>query len=131
MYCLSSEAELHRRRRNALPGDYRAVAPKPVFEISPSHDLAWRSYPFAPPRSVLLLMLREGIALTVVGLVIGCFSAVLVTRTMKALLYGVNAAESKVFAGIALGLLVVASLACWIPARRAMKLDPMSALRQD
>jgi putative ABC transport system permease protein len=84
----------------------------------------------ALPRAVLMLVLREGIALTVVGLVLGSVAAIFAVRMMQALLYGVGGTELAVFAAIAAALLMVASLACWIPARRAMRLDPMSALRQ-
>jgi putative ABC transport system permease protein len=85
----------------------------------------------ALPRTVLALVLREGLFLTVLGLASGIFGAVLITRTMRALLFGVSPAEPIVFGAIAVLLLVVAVLACWIPARRAMRLDPMDALRQD
>jgi predicted permease len=85
----------------------------------------------ALPRSVLTLILREGLALTLAGLVAGFIAALFVTRAMQALLFGVSAAEPVVFAGIAILLVGVAVIACWIPARRAMRLDPMAALRQD
>jgi putative ABC transport system permease protein len=85
----------------------------------------------ALPRSVLTLILREGLALTLAGLVAGFIAALFVTRAMQALLFGVGAAEPAVFAGIAILLVGVAVIACWIPARRAMRLDPMAALRQD
>jgi ABC-type antimicrobial peptide transport system permease subunit len=85
----------------------------------------------ALPRTVLALVLREGLFLTLLGLAVGIVGAVLITRTMRALLFGVSPTEPIVFGAIAALLLVVAILACWIPARRAMRLDPMDALRQD
>ena len=85
----------------------------------------------ALPRGVLALILREGLALTLAGLVAGFAAALFVTRTMQALLFGVSATEPVVFGGIALLLIGVAVIACWIPARRAMRLDPMAALRRD
>ena len=85
----------------------------------------------ALPRGVLALILREGLTLTLAGLVAGFAAALFVTRTMQALLFGVSATEPVVFGGIALLLIGVAVIACWIPARRAMRLDPMAALRRD
>ncbi len=85
----------------------------------------------ALPRGVLLLVLREGLLLTLAGLAAGIVGAVLITRTMQALLFGVSPTEPGVFAAIAALLLTVAVLACWVPARRAMRLDPLQALRQD
>jgi len=85
----------------------------------------------ALPRTVLALVLREGLFLTLLGLAGGIVGAVLITRTMRALLFGVSPTEPVVFGAIAALLLAVAVLACWIPARRAMRLDPMDALRQD
>jgi ABC-type antimicrobial peptide transport system permease subunit len=85
----------------------------------------------AQPRSVLILVLREGLLLTFAGLTAGIAGAVLITRTMQALLFGVSPTEPGVFGAIAALLLMVAVLACWVPARRAMRLDPLQALRQD
>lgn len=85
----------------------------------------------ALPRTVLALVLREGLFLTLLGLAGGIVGAVLITGTMRALLFGVSPTEPIVFGTIAALLLAVAILACWIPARRAMRLDPMDALRQD
>jgi putative ABC transport system permease protein len=84
----------------------------------------------ALPRAVLLLVLREGIALTVAGLVLGSLGAVFALKMMQALLYGVGATEPAVFAAIVATLLAISSLACWIPVRRSMRQDPMSVLRQ-
>jgi ABC-type antimicrobial peptide transport system permease subunit len=85
----------------------------------------------ALPRAILTLVLREGLFLTLIGLGGGIAGAVLITRAMRALLFGVSPTEPTIFGGIAALLLGVALLACWIPARRAMRLDPMDALRQD
>lgn len=85
----------------------------------------------ALPRSVLLLVLREGLLLTLAGLAVGVAGAMLTTRMMQALLFGVSPTEPAVFLAIAALLLFVAVLACWVPARRAMRLDPLQALRQD
>ena len=85
----------------------------------------------ALPWRVLALILREGLLLTLVGLTVGLTGSVFVTRMMRALLYGVSSTEPMVFLVIAVLLLAVALLACWIPARRAMRLDPLEALRRD
>jgi ABC-type antimicrobial peptide transport system permease subunit len=79
----------------------------------------------------LFFVLREGLLLTFAGLAVGVAGAVLITRMMQAFLFGVSPTEPIVFLVIAALLLVVAVLACWIPARRAMRLDPLQALRQD
>jgi putative ABC transport system permease protein len=69
--------------------------------------------------------------LTIVGLVAGCLGAFVISRMMHALLYGVSPMEPIVYVSIGLMLTGVAFLACWIPARRAMRLDPLEAVRQE
>jgi putative ABC transport system permease protein len=103
-----------------------------------AHDVSQRTQEIgirmalgALPRSVLLLVLREGLLLTLAGLAAGVAGAILITRMMQALLFGVSPTEPAVFGGIAVLLLVVAVLACWAPARRAMRLDPLEALRRE
>jgi putative ABC transport system permease protein len=83
----------------------------------------------AQPHDVMNLILRQGLQLISVGLVLGLVSALALTRLMKSLLFGVSATDPLTFAMIALLLTFVALLACWIPARRATKVDPMVALR--
>jgi putative ABC transport system permease protein len=85
----------------------------------------------AQPHDVMNLILRQGLRLISVGLVLGLVSALALTRLMKSLLFGVNAMDAVTFAAVTLLLLVVALLACWIPARRATKVDPLIALRSD
>ena len=103
-----------------------------------AHDVSQRTQEIgirmalgAVPRSVLALVLREGLLLTLAGLASGIAGAVLITRAMQALLFGVSPTEPAVFGFIAALLLFVAVLACWVPARRAMRLDPLEALRQE
>ena len=78
---------------------------------------------------VLKMVLRQGLKLTALGLLIGLAAAYALTRYMQSLLFGVRAADPLTFAAIALLLIAAALLACWIPARRATKVDPMVALR--
>ncbi len=79
----------------------------------------------------LKLMLTQGLKLTLIGIVIGLGAGLALTRWMETLLFGIRPTDLLTFAVIALVLLSVALLACWIPARRATKVDPMIALRSE
>jgi putative ABC transport system permease protein len=85
----------------------------------------------AHPRDVLRLILSEGLKLTLAGAGIGFFCALLLARAVSHLLYGVSANDPLIFFGVALALVGVALLACWFPARRAMRVDPIVALRSE
>jgi predicted permease len=80
---------------------------------------------------VLRLTLRQGLLLTGLGLALGSVAALSLTRLIRTMLYGVGATDPLTFATVALLLASVALLACWIPARRATKVDPMVALRRE
>jgi putative ABC transport system permease protein len=83
----------------------------------------------AQGRDVLKLVIRQGLILVILGIVVGLGGAMALTRVLSSLLYGVSASDPLTFVGVAALLALVALLACWIPARRATKVDPMIALR--
>lgn len=83
----------------------------------------------AQTNEVLQLILKQGLALALVGVAAGVLLALALTRALRSLLFGVSVTDPLTFGGIALLLLLVALLACWMPARRATKVDPMIALR--
>jgi len=85
----------------------------------------------AQSREVLQLVLRQGMALAGVGLGVGLLAAFGATRLLSALLYGVNPNDPTVFVGVTVLLALAAFAACYFPARRAVKIDPVNALRFD
>ncbi len=80
---------------------------------------------------VLQLVLRQGMVLAAIGLVVGLVAAFGVTRLVAALLYGVNPSDPSVFGTVTVLLAAAAFAACYFPARRAVKIDPVIALRFD
>jgi putative ABC transport system permease protein len=85
----------------------------------------------AQTSNVLKLILGQGFRLAMVGVALGLLAAIAFTRLLKGLLFGISASDPLTFAVIAVLLVGVALLACWIPARRATKVDPLEALRSE
>jgi len=85
----------------------------------------------AQSRDVLRLVVGRGLVLAVAGVVIGIVGAFALTRFMQGVLYGVGATDPLTFVAVALGLLGVAILASWLPARRAARVDPAVAIRYE
>jgi putative ABC transport system permease protein len=85
----------------------------------------------AQKSDVLKLFMSEGLKLVVAGVVIGLAGAFALTRLLASLLFGVSTTDAMTFTLVAIGLLFVALLACYIPARRATKVDPLVALRYE
>jgi putative ABC transport system permease protein len=81
--------------------------------------------------AVLRLVMGQGLKLVLIGAAIGLIGSLAMTRVMASLLFGVSATDPMTLAGVALLLIMVALVACFIPARRAAKTDPMIALRED
>jgi putative ABC transport system permease protein len=96
-----------------------------------THELGLRMALGAQARDVLALILKQGVKLTLSGIGVGLAAAFALTRWLESLLFGVRPTDALTFAAIALLLLLVALLACWIPARRATKVDPLIALRTE
>ncbi len=96
-----------------------------------THEIGVRLALGARPREVLRLVLRRGLILTFVGLIIGLPIAFGVAQLMSNIIYGVSAADLVTFGGIGALMCIITSLACYIPARRAMQVDPMIALRYE
>ena len=85
----------------------------------------------AQPRRIMDLVLRQGARLALAGVAIGIAGGLGVAQLLKSLLYGVKPTDPVAFTSVAVLLTVVALLACYIPARRAMRVDPVRALRNE
>jgi putative ABC transport system permease protein len=82
-------------------------------------------------RDIVRLVIGEGLTLAGLGLIVGIGAALPLTRLLRALLFGVTATDPATFVGVGATILGVAAAACYLPARRALKVDPVQALRFD
>jgi ABC-type antimicrobial peptide transport system permease subunit len=85
----------------------------------------------ASPRAVLGLIIGRGMLLAGIGVALGVIGAELLTRSMQAVLYDIRPSDPVTFVQVVMVLLVASLLASWLPARRALKIDPVTALRSD
>jgi putative ABC transport system permease protein len=96
-----------------------------------SREIGLRIALGATARGVVAMVVGRGLALTAVGLAIGLGAAAAATRAMKTMLFGVDSFDPATFAGVSAVLCTIAALACWIPARRASRVDPIVVLRDE
>jgi putative ABC transport system permease protein len=85
----------------------------------------------APPNAILYMLVRQATTLTLLGVAAGLLFALLMTRLMSSLLYGVSSTDPAIFLGATMLVTIVATIACYLPARRAVRVDPLVALRSE
>jgi len=96
-----------------------------------THEIGVRVALGAQSRHVIVLVVGNGMKLALIGIAIGLGGAAALTRLMQSLLFGVTPTDVVTFAAVSVALMIVAFVACYLPARRAMKVDPMIALRNE
>jgi putative ABC transport system permease protein len=96
-----------------------------------THDIGVRMALGAPRSTIVRMVVRQGMELTVAGVVFGLIGAALLTRVMAGLLFGVSATDIVTFSAVPMILTAVALAASYLPARRAMQVDPVIALREE
>jgi ABC-type antimicrobial peptide transport system permease subunit len=101
------------------------------FVVQRTNEIGVRMALGARYGDVLALVLRQGLTLACLGIMVGFVGALGLTRLLSSLLFGITATDPLTFATAPVILLGVAALACWIPARRAARIDPVLAVRQE
>ena len=96
-----------------------------------THEMGVRMALGACRGVILRLVLCEGLMIVLVGIAFGVIGSIALTRTIKAHLYGVTPFDPSIFSAVAAAFLLVGLLACWLPARRASKADPLTVLRYE
>ena len=112
----------------ALVGLYSLVS---FLAAERTHEIGLRMALGAGTRDVLTLVFGYGMKLAGVGLAIGIPVALGASRLLESLLYGVSPTDPLVFISVSVAVMAVATLACYVPARRAMRVDPLTALRRE
>jgi ABC-type antimicrobial peptide transport system permease subunit len=96
-----------------------------------THEIGIRMALGAQRRDVVRMVLGEGLRVALLGVVVGIVAALGLTRLLTQMIFGVRTVDPLTFAGVAILLTFVAMVACYIPARRAMRVDPIVALRYE
>jgi putative ABC transport system permease protein len=96
-----------------------------------THEIGIRMAIGAQPRDVFKMILGQGMMLTIIGMVAGLLGALALTRLMATMLFSIRPTDPLTFGGVALLLFVIALIACYIPGRRATKVDPVNSLRYE
>jgi putative ABC transport system permease protein len=110
----------------AAVGLYAAIS----YSVSQrTHEMGIRMALGARPGDLLRLILGQGMALTAIGVAVGMAGALLLSRFLTTLLHGVSATDPSTFAVLSFFVLAIALLACYMPARKAAKVNPIEALR--
>jgi putative ABC transport system permease protein len=96
-----------------------------------THEIGVRAALGASRGSILAMVVRQGMTLTGLGMAIGLAGAVVASEAIAALLFGISRLDPFTYLGVTVLLLGVSAIACWVPARRAARVDPMVALRYE
>ena len=96
-----------------------------------THEIGVRRAFGASDAQIMTMVLRKGLLPAVLGLIVGSVGALALTRVLRNLLFGISNTDPLTFAAVPAALIIAALAACWLPARRAARVDPMAALRYE